>query len=158
MPFDTALSGIRAASTDLSVTGNNIANASTAGFKNSRAEFADVYATSVLGAGQGQAGAGVKVSNIRQDFTQGNVSFTERALDLAINGSGFFVLNNEGDVNYTRAGTFGLNEEGYIVANNGSRLKVMLPMKRVILVALKVTYKFKLVTLTHAEQPLLIHY
>ncbi len=123
MPFDTALSGIRAASSELSITGNNIANASTTGFKSSRAEFGDVYATSVLGAGANQVGAGVEIQKTAQSFTQGNITFTENELDLAINGNGFFILSNDGDRTYTRSGTFKLNAEGYIVSNSGSRLQ-----------------------------------
>ncbi len=123
MPFDTALSGIRAASSELSITGNNIANASTSGFKTSRAEFGDVYATSVLGAGSNQTGAGVEIQDISQRFTQGNITFTESELDMAVNGNGFFVLSDGGDRTYTRSGAFGLDSQGFIVANNGSRLQ-----------------------------------
>ncbi len=123
MPFDTALSGIRAASTDLTVTGNNIANASTTGFKSSRAEFGDVYATSVLGAGANSIGSGVQVQDVAQTFSQGNVAFTENELDLAINGNGFFQLSNNGELLYTRAGTFGLDDEGFVTNNVGARLQ-----------------------------------
>lgn len=123
MPFDTALSGIRAASTDLTVTGNNIANASTTGFKSSRAEFGDVYATSVLGSGSNATGSGVQVQDIAQNFTQGNVAFTEKELDLAINGSGFFVLSQQGEARYSRAGSFGLDDQGFIVNANNARLQ-----------------------------------
>ena len=123
MPFDTALSGIRAASNDLSVTGNNIANASTTGFKSSRSEFADVYATSVLGAGANAIGSGVQVQDVRQLFSQGNVAFTEQSLDLAINGNGFFVLSQGGEINYSRAGAFGLDEDGFIVNATDARLQ-----------------------------------
>jgi len=123
MPFDTALSGIRAASSELEITGNNIANASTIGFKESRAEFGDVYATSVLGAGANAVGAGVEIQNISQSFTQGNITFTENALDLAINGNGFFVLSDNGDRTYTRSGAFGIDAEGFVVSNNNSRLQ-----------------------------------
>lgn len=123
MPFDTALSGIRAASSDLSVTGNNIANASTTGFKASRAEFGDVYATSVLGAGVNAIGSGVQVQEVAQRFSQGNVGFTENELDLAINGNGFFVVSQQGETLYTRAGSFGLDDEGYVVNNTGAVLQ-----------------------------------
>lgn len=123
MPFDTALSGIRAASTDLSVTGNNIANASTTGFKSSRTEFGDVYATSVLGAGGTAIGSGVQVQEVAQSFTQGNIAFTEKSLDLAINGQGFFVISQGGETRYTRAGSFGLDRDGFIVNANDARLQ-----------------------------------
>ncbi len=122
MPFQSALSGIRAASSDLSVTGNNIANASTTGFKGSRAEFGDVYATS-LGAGSGNIGSGVQVMDVSQSFSQGNVSFTENELDLAINGSGFFVVSQGGEALYTRAGSFGLDADGFVVTNSDARLQ-----------------------------------
>ena len=123
MAFNIGLSGIRAASTDLEVTGNNVANASTIGFKESRAEFADVYTTTLLGTGLKPVGSGVMVDNVRQEFSQGNISGTENALDLAIDGNGFFVLNDRGSVSYTRAGIFSLDKDGYVVANNGARLQ-----------------------------------
>lgn len=123
MPFDTALSGIRAASSDLSITGNNIANASTKGFKSSRGEFGDLYATSVLGAGSNPIGSGVRLQDVAQQFTQGSVAFTENELDLAINGNGFFVVRQNGEQFYTRAGTFGLDDSGYVVNNTGARLQ-----------------------------------
>ena len=84
MSFNTALSGLSAASSDLRITGNNIANASTVGFKSSRAEFADVYASSLLGSGSNQIGSGVKLANVAQQFDQGTISFTNNSLDLAI--------------------------------------------------------------------------
>ncbi len=123
MPFNTALSGIRAAAKDLSVTGNNIANASTTGFKSSRAEFGDLYASSVLGSSVNAVGSGVRLQNVAQNFTEGNVSFTERDLDMAISGTGFFMLSQGGENLYTRAGTFGTDDEGFIVNNTGARLQ-----------------------------------
>lgn len=123
MSFNTALSGIRAANTDLSVTGNNIANASTTGFKTSRAEFGDVYTSSLLGGGSNTPGSGVTLQMIRQQFSQGNLKFTQSELDLAVNGSGFFVVNVDGNQAYTRAGGFGLNKEGYVVSNTGAFLQ-----------------------------------
>ena len=123
MAFNIGLSGIRAASTDLEVTGNNVANASTVGFKESRAEFADVYTSTLLGTGLKPVGSGVLVDNVRQEFSQGNISGTENALDLAIDGNGFFVLNDRGSVSYTRSGIFSLDKDGFVVANNGSRLQ-----------------------------------
>jgi len=123
MPFNTALSGIRAANDDLRLTGNNIANASTTGFKESRAEFGDVYSTTVLGSGLNQVGSGVRVQDIAQQFSQGNITFTENVLDLAISGSGFFVTSLNGDQSFTRAGTFGIDEQGYVVNNINARLQ-----------------------------------
>lgn len=123
MTFNTALSGLSAASADLRITGNNIANASTVGFKSSRAEFADVYASSLLGSGTNQIGSGVKLANVAQQFDQGTISFTDNALDLAIDGSGFFVLSDQGARSYTRAGMFGLDDQGYITAASGGRIQ-----------------------------------
>ncbi|UZK04109.1 flagellar hook-basal body complex protein [Venatoribacter cucullus] len=123
MAFNIGLSGIRAASTDLSVTGNNIANASTVGFKQSRTEFGDVYTTTLLGTGTKPVGSGVMVENVRQQFSQGNISGTGNALDMAIDGNGFFVLQDRGSVSYSRSGIFSLDKDGYVVANNGARLQ-----------------------------------
>ncbi|WP_071870438.1 flagellar hook protein FlgE [Atopomonas hussainii] len=123
MAFNTGLSGIRAASSDLNVTGNNIANAGTVGFKQSRAEFADVYAASTTGSGSIPKGSGVLLSDVSQLFNQGNINFTQNSLDLAINGNGFFVTSNNGEVTYTRAGYFGTDREGYMVNNFGYRLQ-----------------------------------
>ncbi len=123
MSFNIGLSGLRAATSDLNVTGNNIANAGTAGFKQSRAEFADVYAASVLGTGSNPQGSGVLLSNVSQLFNQGNINYTQNALDLAINGNGFFQTSNNGDVSYTRAGYFGTDREGFMVNNVGYRLQ-----------------------------------
>jgi len=122
MSFNIGLSGMRAASKDLNVTGNNIANAGTAGFKQSRAEFADVYAAN-MGTGKNQVGSGVLLANVSQQFSQGNINYTQNALDLAINGNGFFITSNNGEISYTRAGYFGTDREGYVVNNMGNRLQ-----------------------------------
>lgn len=123
MSFNTALSGLRAANQNLSVTGNNIANASTIGFKQSRAEFGDVYANSILGTGSRTPGNGVVVNQIAQQFDQGNISITNNSFDVAINGSGFFILNDQGSRVYTRAGNFNPDNQGYIVSATGARLQ-----------------------------------
>ena len=123
MSFNIGLSGMRAASRDLNVTGNNIANAGTAGFKQSRAEFADVYAASMLGTGKNHQGSGVLLSNVSQQFNQGNINETQNALDLAINGNGFFQVSNNGALSYTRAGYFGTDNQGFIVDNFGNNLQ-----------------------------------
>jgi flagellar hook protein FlgE len=109
MAFETAVSGINAATADLGVIGNNIANSSTTGFKTSRAEFADVYATSLLGAGGNAIGKGVNLAGVTQEFTQGNISFTNNALDLAINGNGFFLLSDDGGAINGQAGDLQLD-------------------------------------------------
>ncbi|MBL4682319.1 MAG: flagellar hook-basal body complex protein [Pseudomonadales bacterium] len=123
MSFNTALSGLKAASNDLKITGSNIANASTVGYKQSRAEFSDVYAASILGAGTEQIGGGVTLSNVSQQFQQGSLSFTTNSLDMAIDGEGFFVLDSDGSQSYTRAGLFGLDRDGFIVSNGDARLQ-----------------------------------
>jgi flagellar hook protein FlgE len=123
MAFDTAVSGINAASADLGVIGNNIANASTTGFKSSRAEFSDVYATSLLGSGGNSIGQGVALASVTQEFSQGNITFTSNALDLAINGGGFFLVNDNGAAAYTRAGNFSVDNAGFLVTNEGLRLQ-----------------------------------
>jgi flagellar hook-basal body protein len=123
--FNTAVTGLKAATTELDVTGNNIANASTIGFKSSRTEFGDIYATAVVGAGSSNvAGAGVTVTDIAQDFQAGTIEFTNNNLDLAINGSGFFQLDDgQGGTTYTRAGSFELDKEGAIVSKSGNYLQ-----------------------------------
>ncbi len=123
MGFNIGLSGLRAATSDLNVTGNNIANAGTAGFKQSRAEFADVYASSVLGSGSKTQGSGVVLGDVSQLFKQGNINGTQNALDLAIDGNGFFQTSNNGAVSYTRAGYFGTDRNGFLVNNFGYNLQ-----------------------------------
>jgi len=122
MAFNTAISGLNAASSDLNVVGNNIANSSTTGFKSSRAEFADVYPASNLGTGSNTIGSGVNVSAITQQFSQGNVSFTNNNLDLAVNGGGFFRLSDQGSIVFSRAGAFGLDNSGNISNSQGQHL------------------------------------
>lgn len=123
MSFEQGLSGLNAASKSLEVIGNNIANANTVGFKGAEAQFADVYASSLTGAGgSASAGIGVKVSQVEQQFTQGNVSASANPLDIAINGGGFFRLSNNGAITYSRNGQFQLNKDGFIVNTNGGEL------------------------------------
>jgi flagellar hook protein FlgE len=122
MSFQQGLSGLNAAAKSLDVIGNNIANASTVGFKGSSAQFADVYARSLNGAGGNTAGIGVNVSNIAQQFTQGNIETSNNALDIAINGSGFFRLESSGLTEYSRNGQFSLDKNGYIVNAQGAKL------------------------------------
>jgi len=126
MSFNTALSGLQAASIDLSVTSNNIANVSTTGFKYSRTEFGDIYAVSPFGNSPTAVGNGVQVDNVSQQFAQGNFEFTDASLDLAVSGQGFFVVsqNDQGtDRSYTRAGEFRVNQDGFIVNNDGKFLQ-----------------------------------
>lgn len=119
---NTALSGLQAASIDLNVTSNNIANVATTGFKFSRTEFGDIYAISPFGNSPTSVGNGVQIDNVSQQFTQGNFEFTDSSLDLAISGQGFFVVsqNQAGtDRAYSRAGEFRVNADGFIVNNDG---------------------------------------
>jgi len=127
MSFRTSLSGLDAASTELSVIGNNIANASTNGFKESRAEFVDVFATTFSGVSSNTPGSGVRVASVAQQFAQGNVEFTSSNLDLAINGEGFFILDDDGSSAYTRAGAFTTDRDGYVVDSSGRQLQVFSP-------------------------------
>ncbi|MGY3944549.1 lateral flagellar hook protein FlgEL [Aeromonas tecta] len=117
MSFSIGLSGLRAVNQELSVISNNVANASTAGFKSSRAEFAAIY-------GGGQAG-GVEMNNVSQNFERnGDVMRTGRGLDLAISGNGFFVLkDSNGQTSYTRAGMFQRDASNYLTTANGTRLQ-----------------------------------
>ncbi|MEP7242562.1 MAG: flagellar hook protein FlgE [Gammaproteobacteria bacterium] len=123
MSFTVALSGLHAATTDLDVTANNIANVATTGYKQSRAEFADLFATTQQGVSSTAVGNGVRVSDVAQQFSQGNVNFTENSLDTAINGSGFFILSDGGAISYTRAGAFKKDNAGYITDTDGNRLQ-----------------------------------
>lgn len=123
MPFAIALSGLNAASTDLSVTANNIANVNTNGFKGSRAQFAEVFAVGTQSVSSSASGSGVRLASISQQFTQGNIDFTDNALDLAIGGEGFFVLSDNGARTYSRAGAFGVDNQGFVVNAQQQRLQ-----------------------------------
>lgn len=122
MSFQQGLSGLNAASRGLDVTGNNIANANTVGFKSSRAEFADVFANSLTGASTNSVGIGVQVAAITTQVTQGNISVTSNPFDLAINGGGFFRMSDNGTISYTRNGQFGLDDQGFLVDSGRRRL------------------------------------
>ncbi|WP_158967690.1 flagellar hook protein FlgE [Paraglaciecola sp. L3A3] len=125
MSFNIALSGVSAAQKDLDTTANNIANVNTVGFKESRAEFGDVYAQSLLASGKTKVGDGVITQEVAQQFTQGSLQFTNNSLDLAITGNGFFGTVPEldsRDFSFTRAGQFKLNSENFVVNSNGDHL------------------------------------
>jgi flagellar hook protein FlgE len=127
--FSIALSGLTAASTDLSVTANNIANADTIGFKSSRAEFADLYTQGAADLNNSTTGEGVELATNSQQFTQGNVTTTSSNLDLAISGDGFFTLKDatNGTV-YTRNGQFQADANGNVVSPDGAALQVYPPL------------------------------
>lgn len=124
MSYNVGLSGLRAANTSLGVAGNNIANVATVGFKSSRAEFADQYSQSIRGtAGGTMVGGGVTTAAVTQQFSQGTLTTgTGRDLDLAINGNGFFMVSNQGEKLYTRAGNFRTDPAGNIINNSGDNL------------------------------------
>lgn len=122
MSFQQGLSGLNAAAKNLDVIGNNVANSSTVGFKQSQAQFADVYANSLTGAGGANVGIGVKVAQVAQQFTQGNITATNNPLDMAINGGGFFRMDDNGEVTYQRNGQFQLDRMGFIVNPTGAKL------------------------------------
>lgn len=125
MSFNVGLSGLYAANKSLDVTGNNIANVATTGFKSSRTEFQDQYAASLRGtSGSSNVGSGVKVATVSQQFTQGNLTTgTGRSLDLAIQGNGFFMVSNNGEKLYTRAGAFFPDKNGYVTDISGNNLQ-----------------------------------
>lgn len=122
MPFRVAISGLRAAQNDLNVIGNNIANVNTTGFKESRAEFQDVFAVSNTSGSGNNIGQGVDTSRVAQQFGQGNITFTDNGLDLAITGEGFFILDNNGETVYGRDGAFGIDRDGFVVNANNQAL------------------------------------
>lgn len=122
MAFQQGLSGLNTSSKALDVTSNNIANASTVGFKSAATHFADVYAASLAGGGASQVGIGSKVSAIAQQFTQGNITTTSNSLDIAINGNGFFRMTKDGAARYSRNGQFHLDAKGFIINDNKENL------------------------------------
>ncbi|MGH8808028.1 MAG: flagellar hook protein FlgE [Noviherbaspirillum sp.] len=122
MAFQQGLSGLNAASKTMETIGNNVANASTVGFKKSQAQFADVYASSLIGSGSSPIGIGSKLARVSQQFSQANISGTNNPLDIAINGDGFFRMSNGGAISYTRNGQFQLNKGGFIEIASGGVL------------------------------------
>lgn len=122
MSFQQGLSGLNIAAKNLDAIGNNVANASTVGYKAARAEFADVFANSLAGGAGVQIGIGAQVAAVRQQFSQGNIVTTSNPMDVAINGAGFYRLSTNGTISYARNGQFSLDRDGYIVTNSGARL------------------------------------
>jgi flagellar hook protein FlgE len=118
MAFQSGLSGLNAASQSLDVIGNNVSNAGTVGFKQSRVLFSDVFANSLNGSGASAIGIGTKVAAVEQEFTQGAITVTNNPLDIAINGKGFFRLSENGVISYTRNGQFHIDDAGYIVTSD----------------------------------------
>ncbi len=122
MSFQQGLSGLNASSKALDVTGNNVANAGTVGFKSAAAHFSDVYAASLSGGGASQVGIGASMSAVVQQFTQGNITTTNNPLDISINGGGFFRMSQSGAITFSRNGQFHLDNAGYIVNDKTQRL------------------------------------
>ncbi|MEN4748192.1 flagellar hook protein FlgE [Pseudomonas sp. Ps21-P2] len=124
MSFNTAVSGLHAAHKRMEVAGNNIANVHTSGFKSSRAEFSAVYSSSMLGGSRTASGDGVQVANVSQNFAPGGVITSEgRALDMRIQGNGFFVMSDAGSISYGRSGAFIKDAQNFVVDSHGSRLQ-----------------------------------
>ena len=124
MSFYTSLTGLNAATAMLGVTSNNISNVGTTGFKRSRADFGDIFATSPLQKASSTVGQGVSLKQVSQEFSQGNISFSSNALDLAITGDGFFPMRSADGLQelFTRNGSFLLNEQFNVVNSTGQRL------------------------------------
>lgn len=123
MGFQQGLSGLNVASRSLDAIGNNVANSGTAGYKAQNTQFADMFAASLSGGGSSQVGIGAMVSQVSQQFSQGNITSTSNPLDVAINGSGFFRVSDNGVVNYTRNGQFQIDKNGYIINSAGDHLQ-----------------------------------
>jgi flagellar hook protein FlgE len=123
MSFQQGLSGLNSTSKNLQVIGNNIANANTFGSKVARAEFSDMYAAALSGAGTNTIGIGANLATVAQQFTQGNIKTTDNPMDLAINGAGFFqVTDGKSPITFSRNGQFKVDREGFIVNNSLQKL------------------------------------
>ena len=123
MSFQQGLSGLNASSKNLEIIGNNIANANTFGAKASRAEFSDVYAAALNGAGANSVGIGTSMAAVAQQFTQGAITTSDNPMDLAINGAGFFqITDGKSPVQYSRNGQFKVDRDGFIVNAFGKQL------------------------------------
>ena len=122
MSFQIALTGLNAATEQLGVTSNNIANANTTGFKSSRIEFSDIFNGDAAG-----SGSGVQIDTVRQTFSQGAVEFTGRQLDLSLSGDGFFIVDDEGSLVYSRNGSFGVDGDGFVRNSEGHRMQIYPP-------------------------------
>ncbi|OGS97645.1 MAG: hypothetical protein A3K04_02040 [Gallionellales bacterium RBG_16_56_9] len=128
MSFQQGLSGLNSSAKHLDVIGNNVANASTVGFKQSQAQFADMFAVSLAGGSAVQIGTGTKVAAVAQQFTQGNITNTNNSMDTAISGQGFFrMIDQNGAILYSRNGQFQVDKSGYIVNNQGHQVSGYLP-------------------------------
>ena len=121
--FTTALSGLNANSAAIDVIGNNLANLNTTGYKTNVVSFHDLV-TQSLGGGLGQTQIGVGRPTTFREFTQGALQTTSGPLDAAIQGDGFFIVKNSDQaIQYTRAGNFQVNHDGFLVAATGERIQ-----------------------------------
>lgn len=128
MSFQQGLSGLNSSAKHLDTIGNNVANASTVGFKQSQAQFADMYAASLSGSGAAQIGTGVRLAAVVQQFTQGNVTNTNNPMDTAISGQGFYrMVDPNGSIFYSRNGQFQVDKNGFIVNSQGHKVSGYLP-------------------------------
>jgi len=128
MSFYTSLSGLKAAQTDLSSISNNIANVGSTGFKKSRAEFGDLFASAPTQTTKMIAGQGTRLNGIKQQFTQGTLEATDKTLDLGIAGEGFFVVEGSAprrEITYTRNGAFGVDPNRDVIDTTGAKLKLL---------------------------------
>ncbi|MCX7513125.1 flagellar hook protein FlgE [Frateuria sp. STR12] len=127
MAFNIALSGLNAASKDLEVTANNIANTGTTGFKGSRTEFAELFSSVGGNLAANAIGSGVRLADVSQQFGAGNPETTGNSFDFAINGTGFFTMRDGKGYSYTRAGAFHPDSDGYVTNSSGQHLQVFAP-------------------------------
>lgn len=136
MGFQVGLSGLNASSKHLDAIGNNVANSSTVGFKQSQAQFADLFSASLNGSAASQVGGGTTISGITQQFTQGNITNTNNPLDTAISGQGFFrMVDADGGVLYSRNGQFQMDKNGFLVNNQGHTVSGYLPDVNGVIIA-----------------------
>jgi flagellar hook protein FlgE len=126
MSFYISLTGLKGAQADLSTTSNNIANVNSTAFKKSKAMFGDIFAAAPMQTTHQVAGQGTRIQTIQQQFTQGTIETTDKTLDLAITGEGFFTVKGEdGKVSYTRNGAFSVDNDRFAVDTTGARIQVM---------------------------------
>jgi flagellar hook protein FlgE len=128
MSFYTSLSGLKGAQTDMSVISNNIANAGSTGFKRSRAQFGDLFASSPTQSTRMIAGQGTRLNGVIQQFTQGTLEGSEKTLDMAIAGEGLFIVKGEPPreaVTYTRNGSFSVTADRQVVDTTGAKLQLL---------------------------------
>lgn len=152
MSFQQGLSGLNASTKQLDTIGNNVANANTVGFKQSQAQFADVYAASLAGSGAVQIGTGVKIAGVSQQFTQGNITNTSNPMDHAISGQGFFrMVDQNGAILYSRNGQFQLDKNGFIVNNQGHKVSGYAAVNGIVTAASPVPIQINAADLTPVQ-------